>query len=91
MLTDEDCASACLDAVDVLTAMGATQVGRETSADTLYMEIRDEETPDGARIRVPMKVYRGRPRGSGVPAVPKHEWTGDMGDTAGIRRWIAGL
>lgn len=91
VLTDEDCASACLDAVDVLTAMGATQVGRETSADTLYMEVRYEKTPDGARIWVPMKVYRGRPRGSNVPAVPKHEWTGEMGDTAGIRRWVASL
>lgn len=91
VFTDEDCASACLDAVDVLTALGATQVGRETSADTLYMEVCNETTPDGARIWVPMKVYRGRPRGSNVPATPKYEWTGALGDTAGIRRWIAAL
>lgn len=91
VLTDEGCASACLDAVDVLTALGATQVGRETSADTLYMDIRQETTSDGARIWLPMKVYRGRPRGSNVPATPKHEWTGALGDTAGIRRWIASL
>jgi hypothetical protein len=91
VLTDSGCASACLDAVDVLIAMGATHVGRETSADTFYMEVREETTADGARIRLPMKVYRGRPRGSNAPATPKHEWTGAMGDTAGIRRWITSL
>lgn len=91
VLTDEGCASACLDAVDVLTAMGAVQVGRETSADTLYMEVRREPLPDTGFIHLPMKVYRGRPRGSNVPATPRHVWAGEMGDTAGLRRWIAGL
>lgn len=91
VLTDGGCGSACLDAVDVFTAMGAVQIGRETSADTLYMETRDEETPDGARIWLPMKVYRGRARGSNVPATPKHEWKGAIDDTAGIRRWLTRL
>lgn len=91
VLTDYGCASAWLDAVDLLTALGVVQVGQETSGDTLYMEIRSQMQPSGARIWVPMKVYRGRKRGSNVPAVPAHRWTGDMGDTDALRRWIASL
>lgn len=91
VLTDFGCGSACLDAVDQFTGLGAVQVGQETSADTLYMEIRQEKLASGARIWIPMKVYRGRARGSNEPAVPKHAWSGDMGDTAAIRAWIAGL
>lgn len=91
VLTDFGCGSACLDAVDVLTGLGAVQVGQETSADTQYMDIRQQPLADGTRIWIPMKVYRGRPRGANVPAVPKYAWTGDMGDTAALRRWIAGL
>ncbi|WP_066801242.1 S41 family peptidase [Sphingomonas soli] len=91
VLTDFGCASACLDAVDLLTALGAVQVGQETSADTLYMEIRGQAQPSGARVWIPMKVYRDRKRGSNEPVQPTHRWTGDMGDTEAIRRWIAGL
>lgn len=91
VLTDFGCASACLDAVDLLTALGAVQVGQETSADTLYMEIRTQTQADGAKIWIPMKVYRGRKRGSNVPAEPRHRWTGDIGDTEGLRKWIATL
>lgn len=91
VLTDRGCGSACLDAVDVLTGLGAVQVGQETSADTLYMEVRQQVLADGAVIWVPMKAYRGRRRGSNVPAVPRHVWRGAMDDTAGLRAWIAAL
>lgn len=92
VLTDFGCASACLDAVDLLKALGATQVGQETSADTLYMEVRSVPLPGGrVRATVPMKVYRGRARGSNAPATPTHVWTGALSDTAGIEAWIAGL
>ena len=91
VLTDFGCGSACLDAVDLFTGLGAVQVGQETSADTLYMEVRGEKLKSGGRIWIPMKVYRGRKRGSNVPAVPKHAWSGDMADTPAIRAWIAGL
>lgn len=90
VLTDFGCGSACLDAVDQFTGLGAMQVGQETSADTLYMEIRQQKLDSGARMWIPMKVYRGRKRGSNEPAVPKHAWTGDMADTPAIRAWIAG-
>lgn len=91
VLTDFACASACLDAVDLLTSLGAVQVGQETAADTMYMEVREQQLPSGAQIYLPMKVYRGRARGSNVPAVPRFEWTGGMGDTTAIRRWLATL
>ena len=92
VLTDYGCASACLDAVDLLKALGAVHVGQETSADTVYMEIRSGPLPSGrVNANVPMKVYRGRPRGNNQTWVPAHEWTGALSDTAGIEAWIAGL
>lgn len=92
VLTDYGCASACLDAVDLLKALGAVQIGQETSADTVYMEIRSQPLPS-ARVtaRVPMKVYRGRVRGNNETAVPEHAWTGSLSDTAGIEAWVARL
>ncbi|WP_238302794.1 S41 family peptidase [Sphingomonas phyllosphaerae] len=92
VLTDWGCASACLDAVDLWTALGAVQVGQETSADSLYMDVRSIPLPSGfADAVVPMKVYRGRKRGSNVPATPRHAYRGDMRDTAALERWIAAL
>lgn len=92
VLTDSGCASACLDAVDLLKAMGATHVGLETSGDTVYMEIRQHALPGGrVTARIPMKVYRGRARGNNETWVPAHAWTGELADTAGIEAWLAGL
>ena len=92
VLTDSGCASACLDAVDLLKALGATHVGLETSGDTVYMEVREEALPGGrVTARVPMKVYRGRARGNNETWVPAHAWTGELSDTAGIEAWIAEL
>ena len=92
LLTDSSCGSACLDAVDLWRALGAIQVGQATGADTLYMEIRDATLPSRlAGIDLPMKVYRGRPRGANEPAVPEHAFTGDIADTAALERWIAAL
>ena len=88
--TDGDCASVCLDAVDTLLALGATQVGRETSADTVYMEVRNEMLPsERAEAFVPMKVYRGRPRGNNETVVPRHVWIGALADTPGIEAWLS--
>ncbi|HZW16065.1 MAG TPA: peptidase S41 [Brevundimonas sp.] len=92
VLTDSGCASACLDAVDLLKALGAVHLGQETSGDTVYMEIREEPLPGGrVTARVPMKVYRGRMRGNNETYVPAHAWKGELADTAGIEAWIAGL
>ncbi|MBD3820316.1 MAG: peptidase S41 [Brevundimonas diminuta] len=85
VLTDSSCGSACLDAVDLWKTVGAVQVGRETSADTVYMEIREPTLPSGlAEIAVPMKVYRGRARGNNEPQRPQYVIEGDMGDDAAL-------
>jgi len=92
VLTDRGCGSACLDAVDLWRALGAVQVGQETSGDTLYMDVRRDPLPGGmGDALVPMKMYRGRPRGSNVPWVPAHRYIGDMRDTPALERWIAAL
>ena len=85
VLTDSSCGSACLDAVDLWKTVGAVQVGRETSADTVYMEIREPALPSGlAQIAVPMKVYRGRARGNNEPQRPQYVIAGDMSDDAAL-------
>lgn len=92
VLTDWRCASACLDAVDLWTSLGAIVVGRETSADTNYMEVGDAVLPSGlASVGIPMKVYRGRKRGSNEPVTPTHRFAGDMSDTAALETWITTL
>jgi hypothetical protein len=91
-ITDTGCGSACLDAVDLWRAMGAIQVGQETGADTLYMDVRNPALPSGlTRIAVPMKVYRDRPRGSNVPVKPDFPYAGDLRDTRRLAAWIATL
>lgn len=91
-ITDGACASACLDAADLWKALGAIQVGQETSADTLYIDVRVDPLPSGlANIAVPMKVYRGRERGSNEPLRSVHVFAGDMRDTGALARWIAAL
>lgn len=68
------------------------RVGEATSADTLYMDVREEMLPSGvARAVIPMKVYRGRKRGANEPAVPRHRYTGDMRDDAALARWVVML
>ncbi len=93
LLTDGRCASACLDFADrVLQLPGVTHVGRTTSADSFFMEVRPVELPGGvARLVLPVKVYRDRPRGHNVPYVPKVRYDGEPGDTAAVRRWIEAL
>lgn len=92
VLTDPVCASACLDAVDLWKATGAIQIGRETSADTVYMDVRFTDLPSGlTRLTLPMKVWRGRARGNNEPHTPAHVFEGDMGDDAALRTWIRSL
>ncbi|SFW24542.1 S41 family peptidase [Luteibacter sp. UNCMF366Tsu5.1] len=92
MVTDSGCASACLDAADLFLALGAVHVGQVTSADTAYMDIRRTMLPSGhIALVVPMKVYRGRQRGSNVPLVPRYVYQADLTDNTALERWIAGL
>src|SRR3546814_4369683 len=67
-VTNGSCASACLDAADLWKELGAIQIGQETSADTLYMDVRQDVLPSGlAGVLIPMKFYRGSSRGFSEP------------------------
>ena len=77
-----DCASACLDALDVFTRFPNTiLVGAPSSADSTYMEVRRHPLASGlARVMVPNKMYveRGRANGQFYPAaieVREVEWS----------------
>jgi hypothetical protein len=67
-----DCASSCLDALDVFTRFpNTTLVGAPSSADSTYMEVRRHPLASGlSRVMVPNKVYvnRGRANGQIYPA-----------------------
>lgn len=92
MVTDAGCSSACLDAADLWLALGAIQVGEETSADTLYMDIRQDTLPSGiGHLAVAMKVYRDRPRGNNVPLHPTFVFPGAVSDTKALEKWIGTL
>jgi hypothetical protein len=91
LITDSNCASACLDFVDlVLGVPGAVHAGLPTSADSLYLDVATLVLPSGLRMWVPMKVWRNRERGSNEPRIPSIVYTGDIGDTSALRAWVAG-
>jgi len=92
VLTDQVCMSACLDAVDLWVRLGAKPIGRETGADTVYMEIRIISVPSGlGSMSLPMKYYIGRERGPNQPVTPLHRFDGEMNDTAALEAWTATL
>ena len=69
------CASACLDALDVFAHFPNTKlIGAPSSADSVYLEVRIQALPDGlAKVVVPNKLYRNRPRASGYVYPPAIE------------------
>jgi hypothetical protein len=69
------CASACLDAVDVFTRFQNVKlIGAPSSADSTYMDIRSQALPSGlGAVIIPNKVYVGRPRGAGFAYRPAIE------------------
>jgi hypothetical protein len=93
LLTDARCGSACLDFADMVRALpGVVHVGRPTSADSVYMEIREVGLPSGvARLAFSTKVYRDRPRGNNQPYIPHHRWNGSMADTPALEKWVMSL
>lgn len=73
VIVDNACMSACLGFIDDLYAMNypITLIGQTTKADTLYMDIRQEQLPSGKGVfSFPIKVYRNRPRGHNQPYHP---------------------
>ena len=92
LLTDNVCASACLDFADVVRRLpGAEHVGKETSADAVSIDNRALALPSGLGfVGFSMKVYRGRIRGNNEPYRPARVWPGDIRDTPALEKWILG-
>ncbi len=72
------CASACLDALDVFTLFENTKLaGAPSSADSTYMDVRFQILPSGlGQVIIPNKVYVNRPRANGqyyTPALAHNE------------------
>jgi hypothetical protein len=86
LLTDGACVSACLDFADfVLRVPGVVHVGATTGADSVYLVGSRSRLPSGNTMVLPVKVWRGRPRGNNEAYVPAAAV--DLGqDEAAIRR-----
>jgi hypothetical protein len=69
------CASACLDAIDLFSLFPNTKlIGAPSSADSTYMEIRTEPLPSKmAQVILPLKIWVNRPRGNGAFYKPSIE------------------
>ncbi len=69
------CASACLDALDVFTLFENVKlIGAPSSADSTYMDVRSQALPSGlGAVTIPNKVYVGRARGAGFVYRPNIE------------------
>ena len=67
VIVPPQCASACLDAIDVFKQFSNTQLfGAPSSADSLYMDVRLAELPSGlGKVIIPNKVYVDRARAKG--------------------------
>lgn len=92
IVTDPDCASACLDFVDMVRRVpGVLHVGRETSGDTNYLEVIRFSLPSQRTLVVPTKVWEHRKRGVNESVRPHYEYNGDIRETAKLRKWLASI
>lgn len=89
LVTDYNCASACLDFVDIVRSVpGSVHLGQTTSADTVYIELGKAKLPSGNLLFLPLKVWRNRLRGNNEPWVPQVPLTVDMTDDAAVRNAV---
>jgi hypothetical protein len=71
LITDMNCASACLDFADYVRLVpGAVHFGEITSADSVYIESPQVKLPSGNNFAIPLKVWRNRIRGNNEALVP---------------------
>ncbi|WP_189635878.1 S41 family peptidase [Pseudomonas chlororaphis] len=89
LITDSNCASACLDFVDmVLQIPGVVHVGSVTSADTRYSDVAWLSLPRTLKMWLPLKVYQNRKRKDNEPYTPKFTFAGDINDTEAVQAWV---
>ena len=84
------CASACLEALDVFTRFGNTRlIGAPSSADSTYMEVRVQQLESGMSwVIIPVKVYTGRARGKGQSYQPAVQVNDLAWSTANMQKVI---
>jgi len=86
VITDGNCASACLDFVDQVRLIpGSVQLGQTTASDTAYLERARVQLPSGNLLSMPMKVWRNRVRGDGEVLVPDILLNSDLHDDKSVR------
>jgi len=91
ILTDASCFSSCLLVVQQFRRLGALHVGDATDAATRYMEVREALLPSGISYASTLqKVAMAAPARIG-PFLPARPYEGDIGDTAALEAWVAGL
>jgi hypothetical protein len=89
LVTDEACASACLDFADLVRSVpGAVHLGRTTSADTVYIDTGWHKLPSGNLLFLPLKVWRNRTRGNNEALVPDVPLALDGVNEAATRRAV---
>ncbi|HEU5479416.1 MAG TPA: S41 family peptidase [Candidatus Tumulicola sp.] len=92
VLTDEYCASACLDFVDLVRQVpGALQLGATTGADSVYIDTGRVRLPSGNHLVLPLKVWRNRLRSNNEAMVPDITYDGDLDDDAAVRIWVVSV
>jgi hypothetical protein len=86
VVTDGNCASACLDFVDQIRLVpGSVQLGHSTASDTVYIERASVPLPSGNVLAMPMKVWRNRVRGDGEALVPNILFNVDFNNNEAVR------
>jgi hypothetical protein len=93
VLTDYNCASACISFVDELRRFPRViQVGRETGVDSRSGTPLNYRLPSGnGELTVPSLVREGRERGDNIPWRPDIRFDDDIADTAAVLAWIETL
>lgn len=87
LITDNNCASACLDFADQVRQIpGMVHLGQTTSSDTVYLEMAGRVAlPSGNHLAMPIKVWRNRVRRDGEALVPDIPLNVDMNDDGAVR------
>jgi hypothetical protein len=92
-LTDNECASACLDFADLVRRMpGVVQIGLPTSADAIYIDNTYAPLPSGlSGLGYSLKVYRNRVRGNNEWYEPRLRWPGGSMTDETLAKWVSSI
>lgn len=90
LITDHNCASACLDFADLVRSVpGSVHLGQTTSVDAVYIDGAGRaKLPSGNVLVLPLKVWRNRLRGNNEPWVPHVPLAVDMRDDDAVRQAV---